>query len=376
MSEHGPLFFVKPDGELIRMTPSAPSKEDDLQALIARHPDLIGDGDGALLLIEREHGIPDALDGHDRWSLDHLFVTRSATPVLVEVKRAVDTRLRREVVGQLLDYAANGVAFWPSGTIATRFESTCREDGIDPIEKLAGFLGPETDPVAFWAQVDANFRAGQVKLLFVADRIPGELARIVEFLNDQMRADVRAVELSYFQGPDGVLTLAPRIIGETERSRAQKYGGGAKPERMSNEAWFAENVAPLGSKTVEGARLLLDFMQSLGATSGVPSTRGSIFFQFQRADGKQVYPLLLLKNGSAQIGLGYAATCPALTSEQSRRDFFDRFSAVVGPLSTKFHPNGFPSFPVDRLTVAEVFDAFRKVTMDYVQACRAGTSGS
>ena len=29
-------------------------------------------------------------------------------PTLVEVKRSSDTRIRREVVGQMLDYAANG----------------------------------------------------------------------------------------------------------------------------------------------------------------------------------------------------------------------------------------------------------------------------
>jgi hypothetical protein len=34
-------------------------------------------------------------------------------PTLVEVKRRADTRIRREVVGQMLDYAANGVVYWP-----------------------------------------------------------------------------------------------------------------------------------------------------------------------------------------------------------------------------------------------------------------------
>ena len=70
-SQHGdrsPLFLVRSDGELVRMVPSAPSTEDDLQTLIATHPDLIGDSDGALLLIEREHGIPDAQEGSNRWS--------------------------------------------------------------------------------------------------------------------------------------------------------------------------------------------------------------------------------------------------------------------------------------------------------------------
>jgi hypothetical protein len=51
---------------------------------------------------------------------------------------------------------------------------------------LAAFLGPQ-EPDAFWRQVDANLRAGRVRMVFVADRIPPELRRIVEFLNEQMR---------------------------------------------------------------------------------------------------------------------------------------------------------------------------------------------
>ena len=82
------------------MTPSAPENEDRMQSLVARYPELITDGDGDLLLIRREQPVSDNGDGTGRWSLDHLFVTREAVPVLVELKRAADTRLRREVVGQ------------------------------------------------------------------------------------------------------------------------------------------------------------------------------------------------------------------------------------------------------------------------------------
>ena len=50
--------------------------------------------------------------GSDRGSLDHLFLDQDAVPTLVEVKRSENTQIRREVVGQMLDYAANGVMFW------------------------------------------------------------------------------------------------------------------------------------------------------------------------------------------------------------------------------------------------------------------------
>jgi hypothetical protein len=371
MGARTPLFLVRPDAKLVRMTPSAPDKEDDLQCLIADYPELIGDDDGGLLLIEREHGIADAADGSPRWSLDHLFVTRAATPVLVEVKRAVDTRLRREVVGQLLDYAANGVAYWPAGAIAARFEAACDKRGANPTEELDGFLRDGQTPAEFWAQVDANFRAGRIKLVFVADEIPSELARIVEFLNDQMDADVRAVELRYFEGPDGERTLAPRVIGETERTRAQKSGARPRLDPISQEDWIAKHIAPLGPKVLQGASALLEIMGASGAQTGVPSTQGSIYSSLTTVLGRSVYPLFLLKNGTAQIGFGWVTAAPALSAEETRRAFYERFAAAVGPLSAKWHPKGFPSFPLERLANPDQLAAFREVAEDFFAACRA-----
>jgi hypothetical protein len=48
-------------------------------------------------------------------------------------------------------------------------------------------------------------------MLFVADRIPAELRRIVEFLNEQMDpAEVLALELRQFQG-EGLKTIVPML---------------------------------------------------------------------------------------------------------------------------------------------------------------------
>src|SRR5688572_18045462 len=68
------------------------------------------------LLITREAGIALVSDdgGGSRWSLDHLFVDQDGIPTLVEVKRASDTRGRREVVAQMLDYAAS-LSGWGPG---------------------------------------------------------------------------------------------------------------------------------------------------------------------------------------------------------------------------------------------------------------------
>jgi len=183
------IFIISPDQTLTELHQAPHESEDFFQALLERHPAMLAlaaGNSGQLLLIKRERAVPDAQAGTDRWSLDHLFVDGEGVPVLVEVKRASDTRSRREVVAQMLDYAANGVAYWPIDSIVSDFELNISRAGGDPDEHLARFLEGRP-PEAFWRQVEANLRSGRIRMLFVADRIPRELARIVEFLNEQMR---------------------------------------------------------------------------------------------------------------------------------------------------------------------------------------------
>ena len=76
------------------------------------------------LLVRREAGVPEADREADRWFLDHLFLDAEGVPTLVEVKRSSDTRIRREVVGQMLDYAANILAYWPPERMRDEFEAS------------------------------------------------------------------------------------------------------------------------------------------------------------------------------------------------------------------------------------------------------------
>src|SRR2546425_1491940 len=138
------------------MTPEPYETEDVLQALLARFPDLLaGDQLGGevprrWLLISRETAVPSEEAGVGRWSLDHLFVDQDAVPTLVEVKRSSDTRIRREVVGQMLDYAANGVVYWPLEQLRELFVRQCERDGRDPEEVAQDVAGDEVDVEEWW----------------------------------------------------------------------------------------------------------------------------------------------------------------------------------------------------------------------------------
>jgi hypothetical protein len=141
-----------------------------LQDLLARHPNLLaGEQMDAAnprhwLLVSREMRVPSEEGGGGRWPMDHLFLDQDATPTFVEVKRSTDTRVRREVIGQMLDYAANAVAHWPAGTMKSKFEDDCKERGTDPVQELLSFLGaPPARREWFWQKAETNLRAGVIK---------------------------------------------------------------------------------------------------------------------------------------------------------------------------------------------------------------------
>jgi len=237
------IFLIDDGGEIVEMSDQPYDSERLFQELLAKYPNVLaGDqmsGSAPLkwLLVAREAGIPDTDGGTDRFSLDHLFIDQNGVPTFVEVKRSTDTRIRREVVGQMLDYAANASSYWRLETIRDLFQETCGE--ADPDVVIAGFLGAGAAPDAsvaisqFWSTVETNLRAGNVRLIFAADEIPPELRRIVEFLNQQMNpAEVLAIEIRQYVGK-GVRTLVPSVIGQPKHEKAEATRPGAQWNRES-----------------------------------------------------------------------------------------------------------------------------------------------
>lgn len=215
-------IYLRRDGELVSLSERAYDSEDVLQTLLAEHPGLlagedVGDSPRRWMLLAREVAVADSEDGVGRWSLDHLFVDQDAVPTLVEVKRSSDTRIRREVVGQLLEYAANGAHYWPAEELRALHEAGCAVRGEDAAEVVRMLVGPDVEVDEWWSRVETNLRLGRLRLVFVAEVISRELRRIIEFLNEQMTiTDVLGVEIRQYVDIGGEYqALIPRLIGQT-----------------------------------------------------------------------------------------------------------------------------------------------------------------
>lgn len=251
------IFLINSKGELEELNESGYLTEDELQSLLARYPNLISgkqinsDNPRRWLLVTREMGVPDEQDMSNRWALDHLFIDQEGIPTLVEVKRSTDTRIRREVVGQILDYASNAIAYWKIEDIISNFQSTCKDLNVDYEERLNEFLDMGTEPDEFWQIVDTNLKAGKIRMMIIADSIPKELKRIIEFLNEQLNpSEFLGLEIKQFSGRD-IKTLVPSVLGNTSTSQLTKTKTSKTKIYREEEDYIKEFEQFNGSESIE-----------------------------------------------------------------------------------------------------------------------------
>jgi hypothetical protein len=364
----GKIYLVQGDGTLQSLSEQSYSSEDLLQTLLEKYPDLLaGEQIDALaprrwLLVSREVGVPGEEEGYDQWSLDHLFLDQDAVPTLVEVKRSSDTRIRREVVGQMLDYAANAVVYWPVETIRARFEAACESQGHDPGQLIAQLIdadpGDDTVVEAFWDQVKTNLRAGRIRLIFVADEIPPELRRVVEFLNKQMDpAEVLAVEIRQYVGK-GLRTLVPRVIGQTAEAQ-QKKSRVTRTRQWDADSFFQVLEAREKPGEVEVARRILEWatIRSLRIWWGQGAQDGS-FYPMLDYHGDSHYTIAV-RTGyrNAHIQVQFAMMQAPLDNEAKRHELRQRLNGIPG---VDIPPDGITRYPSIYLSVLQDESAQRQ----------------
>lgn len=360
------IFLIDDHGGLSPLRKQPYDRESILQELLARFPEVLSGSqiDPAdprrWLLVSRELGVPASEAGSDRWALDHLFLDQDGIPTLVEVKRSTDTRLRREVVGQMLDYAANAVLHWPVDRIISEFRESCTHRRSDPDAVLEEFLGDASSADEFWQQVKTHLQAGKIRLIFVADIIPPELARIIEFLNEQMDpAEVLAVELPQFAGP-GVRTLVPRVIGITAESTKRKTST-ARWQPSPPDAIWAELKSNVDAETFAAAHQLHDWIQQ--RTGHVePTSNGFIVCLADQNRSRFLFKIAA--PGYVSIWFRHMRRKPPFSSVELRLDLAKRLNAVPGISIPLDKVDGMPKIPMTSFKNAKTVQGFLAV-MDW-----------
>jgi len=371
------VFVIRRDGSLVEMQQSDYDSEDILQGLLAQYPNLLA---GNLineanprkwLLISREYGIPDKEDSYNRWSLDHLFLDQDGIPTLVEVKRSNDTRIRREVVGQMLEYAANSVQYWDINRIIASFEARCSDLSLDPREVWARELDHEGDYDEYWEGVKTNLQVGKIRLLFIADEIPIELRKIVEFLNEQMNdVEVLALEIKQYIGQDQK-TLVPRVYGQSSKIQARK--GKIREGRSWDEPSFLKELEEkAGPREVETVVKILDWARKkeLQLWWGKGAIQGSCYLQLDHKDHIH-YSFALWTTNRVELQFHYLASRPIFDSVEKRNELRLKLNQISGVSLEEDVITRLPKFPISLLNDENSLKLFFEIWSEYYDTIRA-----
>ena len=348
-------YLMGGDGNTVSMTRiRCRNEEKELQRLLEINPNLLPgdqinpDDPRRWLLVKREMPVHDPSTGTIRWSVDLFFVDQSGVPTFVECKRFDDTRSRREVVAQMIDYAANGLHYWTKEAIRDFATATAAEGGR-ALEDAIRVIQPdfEADAEAFMEAVENNLREGQVRLVFFLEESSYELRSMVDFLNRQMeRTEVLIVEARQFE-KDNVRVVVPTLFGYRDEARRIKktvtVQSGSR-RQWDEGTFFYDAAAHLSESEVEQLRSLYETFVRFDQVVlrwGTGKTYGSINVVFPDVSTKAVVSV----TSRARIWLNFGAFSED-EEERAIRSHLAEWATKIGLEIPQGFESRYPNYPL------------------------------
>jgi hypothetical protein len=270
------LILMEQGDRLVPLEATPYDAERVLRGLLDVHPELLAgaqmDPSNPRRFIQVRRPAPSGA-----WSLDHLFLDQDGLPTLVEVARPPDEESRREVVGRMLDHAANAARLWPVDGLRALFER--QVPAGQPAEgprRLASQLGRAGDFDELWQRAARNLRQGTLRLVLVADVIADELRAIIEFLDRRM-ADVEffGVEVRQYTGEGGPRCYVPRLVGKVSAEPPARQAAAEKaPAAVATaQAVPAAEAAPEPASAAQGLGTLHEPPEAEPAEPAAPAAQ-------------------------------------------------------------------------------------------------------
>ena len=215
------LVVLAEDGAAARLLSRVPAgearSENALRDLLFAQPAILPVSEidpavGPLAPIARELNVP----GVGR--IDALLADGRGHLVIVECKLWRNPQARREVVGQILDYA-RALARFSYEDLQREISSATGRKGNVLYEIVRG-LGGALDEARFVDQISRNLAAGRFLLMVVGDGITEGTQRIGEYLQAQpgLAFDFALVEMAEYRFDDGGtdrVIVQPRVLART-----------------------------------------------------------------------------------------------------------------------------------------------------------------
>lgn len=219
----------------------------------------------------------------DAGPIDCLFISPTGLLTIVETKLWRNPQARREVVGQILDYAKE-VAQWSYSD----FDEICRgKTGLrlwEHVQQNISDVATIRDEAEFIDQTSRALEDGKFLLLVVGDGIHEGVERMAAYLQaaPQLLFSLHLVELQVYDLSGGERLVVPQLIARTEEipravvhvRKAKEVDGvhvdvtlpssrqhSSKSKNRLSEAEFFNQLEEIKPELVEDAKRFIDQIQ-------------------------------------------------------------------------------------------------------------------
>ena len=175
--------------------------------------------------------------------IDVLCIDGEGVLTVIETKLARNPEIRREVIGQVLEYVAQ-LSKWRAQEVIKaankylRSKSNQGELGSNYLYELISRVdqGDELGLEQMYDLIDSNLRKGRIKIVIASDSIPDTLKDTITFINSSSNFDIYVFQIQSFI-KDDLQIYAPAIYGYTS-----KVNTGVQAEKVQ---WDAEKFFKL-----------------------------------------------------------------------------------------------------------------------------------
>ena len=205
--------------------------------------------------------------------VDALYVNPLGRLTLAEFKLWRNPQARREVIGQILDYAKE-LASWGYEDLQREVSKTLKRTGNVLYELVRGQV---PDEAAFVDRVTRHLKRGEFLLLIVGDGIREDVEHIVDFVQKHsgLHFNLALVEAALYRDHSGHIIVQPRVLAHTEIIRRHVLETGFVGEASDVEddreqplsAQEADNLQ-FWTAVLEGFAFSDVTVEPRGATSG------------------------------------------------------------------------------------------------------------
>ena len=296
--------------------------EAELQELLASSPDVISmdeirPGAGPLVAAVREYYLPVG-------SIDILAFTARGDIAIIECKLAKNTQAKREVIGQILDYAAHlwGMSY---EELDQSIQNMTNRSLADLIHEHS--IDSEWNEEEFRANIRSALEEGNFILTIAVNEINEDLNKIVRYVNSAgvPAFSFAALEMRRFQKSSTEM-LVPHVFGPA-KSPSKPV---SKSIRWNEESLF-EALRALEPISESVARKILDWARSrnLRITWGQGTVYGSFVPVFHHA-GRDHALFAIYTNCVIETYFYWYQQKPPFESDESRFGILQKLNAIEG----------------------------------------------